>query len=330
MTAVLLLGDIAATATGRIPLRRPLKRGQNPPLEPAFLEVIGDILDSDGGVLAVYPAWSWRRRVAERLIRLARSALGTDRVAGIPLQLPPLAIGVAADRLTALAPRVSPGTLAAVAHRMSDEIVAGAWVRSVTHLRHVEVPLRAHLASYLPGGFMVTVAPAGRICRITRRRQVAELGALPTAPATLLVADHGGDSGWVGRALVPALRAGTVTEVDAQQAGAAFWGTKRYVEFAAGGWNTDELLVSGTGRPCTWCDEPISLAACAFCGMPHDAMPTGRRQGHYTARHAAPASTSPPEQPARRRGRLGHGGDLNDPFRQPSVPVGKHARKQAT
>ena len=108
MTAVLLMGDMAATASERIPLKRP----ETTALEPAFLEVIGDLLADSGAVLAVYPAWSWRGEVAERLVRLARSALCTDRVAGIPLPLPPLALGLAADRLTAVAPRVSPGALA--------------------------------------------------------------------------------------------------------------------------------------------------------------------------------------------------------------------------
>jgi hypothetical protein len=314
MTAVLLLGDVAGTATGRIPLKRP----QTAALEPTFLEIIDDLLKVHGGVLAVYPAWSWRGKLAERLIRLARGALATDRVAGVPLRLPPLAIAIAAGRLTALAPRVSPGTLAAVAHRLPEEIIAGACVRSVTNLRYVEVPLRAHLASYLPGGFVVTVAPAGRIRRLSRRPPASEFGALPATPSELLVDARSGDGGWVDRALVPSLQAGTITKVPAQQASAAFWGTRRYVEFAAGGWSPDELLVSRTGRPCTWCEEPISLATCSFCGMRQDAAPTGRRQVQYSARHAAaPFSSSPPET-------------VDNPFHQPPKPVGKHTRNPAT
>jgi hypothetical protein len=216
--------------------------------------------------------------------------------------------------------------LAAVAHQLPSEIIAGAWVRSVTQLRHVEVPLRAHLASYLPGGFMVTVAPAGGVHRITRRRQPDKLGELPAPPSTLLVADHNGDNHWIHRALVPALQVDTVTKVPSQHASTAFWGTKRYVEFAAGCWGTDELLASAAGQPCVWCDEPTSLATCSFCGMRQNATPTSGRQERYAARHAASVSTrpltpitplTPPTAP-------------DKPVHQPSEPVGKHARKRAT
>jgi hypothetical protein len=280
MTAVILLGDITGTGAlnGAAAEGLGLTQPDSADLEPAFLEVVRDRLHQAGGVLMVYPAWSWRQRAGARLVQIARGALATDHVAGLPLNLPPLALSLVADQLASLAPYVAPGVLAGVADRLPRGILAGAWVRSVAGLRHVRPSLSAHLASFLPGGFMVTAAPAAGVHRVARRSGPAtELGGIsvmmPDPPATLIVADRGGDTRWPRHSLFAAVAAGTVGEVPPQPAGTEFWGTRRHVEFVAFG--SDPRALSAAARstaclPCSWCGEPTPADPCLFCGTSRD------------------------------------------------------------
>src|SRR6266545_4305845 len=269
MTPVLIMGDLPSTgilgevAAERIGLPPAESAGQ----ESFFLDVIDDRLRGRDAVLVIYPAW--RAEPNAKLVRLARSALASDRIAGIPLHLPPLALSLVADMLAFLAPYESPGMLSSIAHRLQSELIAGAWVRSVAGLEHIHTPLRAHLASYLPGGFLVTAAPRSGVYRIAAHRQV-DFGRRPADPILLLMANGGGDLQWVRRHLAPVLRPAGVTDARPQPLGPAFWGTQKYVEFVAFSGHPQALSATTRSlacRPCPWCGELTNLPHCALCGM---------------------------------------------------------------
>ncbi|MBW8484948.1 hypothetical protein [Actinomadura parmotrematis] len=305
MTAVLLLGDFPSTGVlGAAPAQRvtlPAEaRGA-----PTFLDLVAAELDTRAAVLVLYP--SWRPAEAGRLVALARAARLTDRVAALPLALPPLALSLVADQLAFAAPYVQAGVLASLAVRLVGSVYAGAWVNSVTHLEHVPTGLGAHVSSFLPrSGFSVCAAPEGGVHRITDARPVQAIAARPPAPVRLIVAPSGGDVEWVRRELFPAVGASSAVEVPAQPLGTEFWGTKRYAEFVAFSAHAQALhstLRAMAYRRCTWCGEAADLPACPFCAMPlppaPPSPPAAAPQGGGPFQAAAPAPPrTVPDAPA--------------------------------
>ena len=290
MTAVLVMGDLPSTGVlGAAAAERIRPSPEGPAIqESVFLDIVQARLREHGAVVVVYPAW--RAESYTRLVRLARTGLASDRIAGIPLGLPPLALTLVADTLAFLAPYVAPGLLSSVAHRLPSELIAGAWVRSVAGLEHIDIPLKAHLASYLPGGFLVIAAPRPGVHRLSGQRQVVDLGRRPTDPVLLLVADSGGDVHWVQRHLAPALRPSGMTNTQAPPLGPAFWGTQKYIEFVAFSGHPEalsQIVRSLDCHPCPWCGEPTNTPACAFCGMTQRPTPAA----------APPAMAPQPEPP---------------------------------
>jgi hypothetical protein len=303
MTAVLVMGDVPSTGTlANVSAVRIGSGSDLPGNERAlFIEDVYRRLQAHGAVLVVYP--EWQSGQTARLIQIARGVLATDRVAGIPLRLPPLALSLVADTLAFLAPYLSPGMLAGMAHRLPIEIISGAWVRSVSSLEHIDVPLKTHLASYLPGGFMVTAAPQPAVYRISGQQQVMNLDIRPAEPILLLVSNEGGDMNWLQRHLVAALRPSSVKFAPRQPLAPAFWGTQRYVEFVAFSGHPETLthsLRSLVAQPCPWCGEPSPIQTCPFCGMSKPAMPQPQQQTSSPTPPGAPnayppaASTQPP------------------------------------
>lgn len=309
MTAVLVPSDLpspgvlGATAAERIAL------GTQPPTdrEFLFLDVVQARLHEQGAVIVVYP--TWQAEPWARLIRFARTSLSTDRIAGIPLSLAPLALALVADKLAFLAPYVPPGLLTSVAHRLPDELIAGAWMRSVAKLEHVPTPLKAHLASYLPGAFLAIAAPRPGVHRLAGHHPVVDLGRRPAEPILLLVADSGGDAQWVQRHLAPELRPAGMARAQPQPLGPAFWGTQKYLEFVAFSGHPEALSTIARTmvcHPCPWCDEPTGLQTCAFCGMtqqhaaaegPAPVVPQPRAPRPVAAEPTAAQSPQPHPQP---------------------------------
>jgi hypothetical protein len=141
MTAVVVLGDIPSAGiirqAGAGRMRVDAALGSEAALE--FVAFADQGLREHKAVLALYPAW--RSVAASRFVQLARGMLDSDRIAGVPLDLPPIAFSLVADQIAYLSQHVSPGLLASLAHRLPLDVFAGAWVNSVAKLEHVQTGL---------------------------------------------------------------------------------------------------------------------------------------------------------------------------------------------
>ncbi|MEV3919644.1 hypothetical protein [Actinomadura coerulea] len=288
MTAVVLVGDFPSTGVLQATVaQRVAVKGPGDEAAPAFVDHMAHALRQRGAVLVLCPAW--KRNRAQRLVRLARSALLTDRIAGLPLDVPPLALSLVADQLAFASAHARPGVLATLAHRLCETLQAGAWVNSVARLEHVKTGLGAHVSSYLPGGgFAVTAGANPAVHRITASKPVPRLTSRPADPVLMLVADANGDAGWLQGKMQPVLAAVTSTAVAPQPMGAEYWGTKKYTEFVAFSGHPQalrSLLAGSPYRPCGWCGEPTALPECPFCLMVQP------------AREAAPAGSVPSGHP---------------------------------
>ncbi|POM25065.1 hypothetical protein BTM25_37070 [Actinomadura rubteroloni] len=289
MTEIVLVGNVPSSGILQADTAVRFDPPPDADAPAAFIDLMAAALARTDAVVVVHAAW--RADEAARLLRLARGALDTDRVAGIGLNLPPLALSVVADQLAFVSPYVRPGQLASMADGLARAVYAGAWVNSVTHLAHVRTGFGKHVASYLPrGGFSVAAWPHENVHRITSGRPVQDITDRPLDPVLLLVASGDGDTEWVHRHLQPALGAVQTTPVAAQPLAAEFWGTRRCVEFVALSGHPQALqgiLTATVCHPCGWCGEPTALRECPFCHMtrpttstdPQDARPEDEAHG---------------------------------------------------
>lgn len=308
MTGVLLLGDVPSTGLAGTSAERVALSTARAPGHPAeqpdghdprrdhplgtFVDLVAQRLDQAGAVLAVYPAW--RREPAGHYVRFARSALETEDLVGVASSLPPLALSLMVDQLAYLAPYVPPGVLVGLASRLADDILAGAWVRSVARLEHVGASLGHHLRSYLPGGFMVTASPGPAVHRITGRAPVNDLPFRPADPVQLLATHEDGDTRWFRDTLLPNLRPGRVQFFQPQPFSGTYWGTRRYVEYAAFSAHPQALSYAAGSvrvRRCRWCERVVATPTCPFCGM------TRHRAGRRAGSHRPAAPTTAPTAP---------------------------------
>ncbi|MGC4959553.1 hypothetical protein ACLQ2P_40690 [Actinomadura citrea] len=319
VTAVVLVGDFPSTGILQAAVaQRVAVEGPGDEAAPAFVDHMAHALRQRGAVLVLYPAW--KRGRAQRLVHLARSALLTDRIAGLPLDVPPLALSLVADQLTFASAHARPGVLATLVHRLCETVHAGAWVNSVARLEHVKTGLGAHVSSYLPGGgFAVTAGAHPEVHRITASKPVPQPASRPADPVLMLVADANGDAGWLQSKMRPVLAAVSSTAVAPQPMSADYWGTKKYTEFVAFSGHPralQSLLAGSPYRPCGWCGEPTALPECPFCLMvqpsqeaaPVKTVPSGHPQHPHPQppKHQPPQhqpSTPQPQAPAPQQGR---------------------------
>ncbi|SEG43677.1 hypothetical protein SAMN04489712_105211 [Thermomonospora echinospora] len=270
MTAVLVAVDVPSCGVIREVRAGRLTTGDAAePEVTAFIDRLARALRGHRAALVLYP--SWRPEPTERLVRLARGVLRTDRIAAVPLDLPPLALSLIADQLAYMARHVAPGVLTGLARRLAAEVVAGAWVNSVARLEHIETGLGPHLSSYLPGSaFMVTAGAQAGVHRITEGAPVARLNTRPTDPVVVLASTGDADPSWLHTAFKPHIAAAVVTLVEPQPLSPVYWGTRKYVEFVAFSGHPGALTRAARaakGRPCRWCGEVTALTVCAFCSM---------------------------------------------------------------
>ena len=304
MTAVLLLGEVPSTGyVGGVAAERVIL-GPNPPAVPAsrFIALAADRLANQHAIIALYP--SWHDGAADRFIRLARGVLNTDRIAGIGLDLPPLALSLVADQLTYLAPYVPAGVLASLATRLPGEIIAGAWLNSVSGLENIKTGFGDHVRSYLPGSFMVSAAPAQSIHRISGGHPVGPIEHRPQNPIQVLAISADGDNDWFQQKLMGEIRPGVVKFVNPQPLSPTFWGAKKYLEYVAFSGHPEALsrLVNSTRtRTCAWCGEPISVRTCPFCRATREllAAPSAPQETAYGTPLAHPTEPehAPPAPP---------------------------------
>ncbi|MFI6517195.1 hypothetical protein ACIBF1_16695 [Spirillospora sp. NPDC050679] len=317
MSAVILLGGFPATGV----MKQITAQRVDPPSDaqaaPLFIDAVAAALRDRGAVLVLYP--SWRAKQAERLVTLARGALLSDRIAGVPLRLPPLALSLVADQLAFVAMYVQPGMLASLPQRLAENTVAGAWVRSVAHFEHVHIRLGQHVSSYLPGGgFSVVMSPDTDVRRVTSSEPVQSFPRLPPGPMMVLTAQQDGDVDWFHRSLSPALNAPTILAVEAQPLSAGYWGSKRYLEFVAFSAHPQALqgvLRSMAYKPCRWCGEAIAAPRCPLCLMVQPTPPAEAGSRPRPAQTGAQPVAVPPGP------RPGPGRTGEQPQVVPSAPL---------
>ncbi|MFI1969083.1 hypothetical protein [Streptomyces cinnamoneus] len=254
---------------GPVPTAAVLQPPGEQPLATAVTQA-AVLLEQCGHLVVLYPD-SLAAPYVQRLHTI-RSFLESDRVALLPVGLPPLAVGVLARQLRQLSVSdLSPGVLASAARLLAHYIHAGADLPSVARLDRVRVGLGAHVASLLPGShFAVLVNPAPHLVR-------AGSGEPPDGPgfATRLTVARGrppkGDD-WVTGTLAPHWRVQGVQEVQPLPAESVrWWGTHRAVEFAAAIPDPSvlyQLVASVRREECHWCGHELIGDRCAFCCAP--------------------------------------------------------------
>ncbi|MEU5419069.1 hypothetical protein [Streptomyces sp. NPDC020667] len=286
--AVTSPGLVLPPADGQTPDAAVFQPPEAQPLDTAVTQT-AILLDQCGYVAVLYPDSLPAPYV--RRLRTVRSVLESDRIALLSVALPPLAVAVLARQLRQLSVSdLSPGVLACAARLLAHYIYAGAQLASVARLDRVDVGLRTHLGSLLPGTrFAVLVNPVPRLLR-------TGVDQAPDGPGfgTRLTVARGrplkGDD-WVVDTLAPHWRVQGVQETALPDGSARWWGTHRAVEFAAAIPDPSVLyqLVSSVRREeCHWCGLELIGDRCAFC-----AGPLPRAAGGHAldppARHLAPA-----------------------------------------
>jgi hypothetical protein len=201
-----------------------------------------------------------------RRMHTLRAVLETDRVAIVPVDLPPLAMALLAEQLGQLAGAdFGPGVLAGP-RLLSYYIHSGALLGSIAKLDRIPVTVGAHLKSLVPGRqFLALTHPEPFLAE-------ADPHTIPSGPAfvtQLAVAPgQGMDPGWITGPLVHAWRPQHVREVALPPDSARWWGTARLVEFTA--YIADvgvlyQLVTSVRRDSCGWCGLEVIGDQCLFC-----------------------------------------------------------------
>jgi hypothetical protein len=249
-------------------------------------------LDAHAHLVALAPADP--ADPARRRMHTVRSALEADRIAIVPLALPPLACALLGEQLRQLAGTdLGPGVLAGAARLLTYYLHSGALLGSVAKLDRVPVSVGAHVKSLVPGRhFAVLAHPEPYLGE-------ADAANVPPGPGyqtQLAVAGKGVDPGWITGPLAAAWQTRHLREVPQPPDSARWWGTSRLVEFTA--YIADvgmlyQLVTSVRRDTCTWCGLEVIGDQCLFCAT---------RLGERTApaRHAAaPAPGRAVETPRR-------------------------------
>ncbi|NJQ00529.1 zinc ribbon domain-containing protein [Streptomyces zingiberis] len=237
------------------------------PLEESLARTYA-LIESHGYLIVLYPAAG--PGAVHRRLHGVRSILESDRIALLPLDLPPLAVAVLAHQLRRLSLcEFSPGVLGSAVRLLAHYVHAGALLSSVARLDRVSVGLREHARSWVPGSqFAVLAGPEPALTQVTPG------GTVPPGPryATELVVARGQPpSDWVFTTLAPAWRVASVREATLPAGSARWWGTGRLVEFAAAIPDLAvlyQLVASVRTAECRWCGLELIGDRCAFCGTP--------------------------------------------------------------
>lgn len=239
------------------------------PLEQHLMRVVAT-LEAYGHVVALVPpdpADPVRRRM-----HTMRAALEADRVAIVPVDLPPLAGALLAEQLRQLAGTdLGPGVLAGAAKLLSHYLYSGALLGSVAKLDRLDVPVGAHLKSLVPGRHFAALAhPEPYLGE-------ADVASMPPGPAFLtqlaVATGHGLDPGWVKGELARAWRTQYTRDVPLPVDSARWWGTGKLVEFVA--YIADvgvlyQVVTSVRRDTCGWCGLEVIGDQCLFCSAKVD------------------------------------------------------------
>ncbi|GHF15916.1 MULTISPECIES: hypothetical protein [Streptomyces] len=276
-TAVTSSDLVLPAPDGPAPAAAVLRAPQEQQLEEAVAEA-GALLEQCGHLVVVYPDSLDGAHV--RRLHAVRALLESDRVALLPVALPPLAVAVLARQLRQLsASDLSPGVLASAARLLAHYIHAGAELAGpggMARLDRVDAGLGSHLAALLPGTrFCALVHPVPALLRTggpAGRAAAAPEGPGFVTSLTVARSRPCREGDWVTGTLAPAWRVRGVQEVQPLPAESRrWWGTQRAVEFAAAIPDPSVLyqLVSSVRREeCHWCGRELIGDRCGFCNAP--------------------------------------------------------------
>ncbi|MGW7488627.1 hypothetical protein [Streptomyces sp. NPDC054786] len=262
--------DLAMPATDRqTPAAVVLQAPHLQPLDDALTETSA-VLEHHGHLIVLYSSACPPEHV--RRLHTLRAVLESDRIAIVPLSLPPLGVALLARQLRQLSLcDFSPGVLASAARLLPHYIHAGALLGSVSGLDRIEVDLRSHVKSWLPGAhFAVLAHPEPQLLHLDRHSTEAGLPA-PGFATQLAVARGQLTSEWVTGALAPAWRVQGVYEARLPAESARWWGTQKLIEFAAAIPDVSvlhQLVASVRREACGWCGLELLGDHCAFCAAP--------------------------------------------------------------
>ncbi|MFD6949264.1 hypothetical protein A6A08_05250 [Nocardiopsis sp. TSRI0078] len=264
------MADIPSTGhVGEAGARRFAMRGEGiGERSAAFVAFAREETSAGRKVVALYPAW--RSSDAERAVNFARGAMRTDHIAGIGVDLSPLALSLVADQLAYLAPYLPPGMVAALCDELPRHLLAGAWLRTVSGLSTIPTSIRQHVGSYAPTvSFLAYCAPTRQVERMRPADVAATLPFRPVQPVQLLCSTPDpGITGVFDDHLPQAIQPVATRTLPPQPLGSAYWGTTKYVEFVALSAHPQALAyAAGSIRAstCSWCGEPVSARYCPFC-----------------------------------------------------------------
>ncbi|MFJ6746999.1 hypothetical protein ACIQNI_02210 [Streptomyces sp. NPDC091266] len=274
--------DLALPATDRqTPAAVVLQAPHLQPLDDALTETSA-VLEHHGHIVALYSSACPPDHI--RRLHTLRAVLESDRIAILPMDLPPLGVAVLARQLRQLSLcDISPGLLACAARLLSHYIHAGALLGSVGGLDRVEVDLRSHVKSWLPGAhFAVLAHPDPQLHHVDRHRPEAGLPA-PGYGTRLAIARGQLGAEWVEGVLAPAWQVQGVYDERLPAESARWWGTQKLIEFAAAIPDLTVLhgLVSSVRREdCRWCGLELIGDRCAFCAAPVPVSPAASVPGN--------------------------------------------------
>ncbi|MFI0712108.1 hypothetical protein ACH4SK_15885 [Streptomyces inhibens] len=299
--------DLALPATDRqTPAAVVLQAPHLQPLDDALTEASA-VLEHHGHLVVLYSAACPPEHI--RRLHTLRAVLESDRIAILPLSLPPLGVALLARQLRQLSLcDFSPGVLASAARLLSHYIHAGALLGSVSGLDRVEVDLRSHMKSWLPGAhFAVLANPEPQLLHLDRHTTEAGLRA-PGFATQLAVARGQLTAEWVTGALAPAWQVQGVYEARLPAESARWWGTQKLIEFAAAIPDLSvlyQLVASVRREECGWCGLEVLGDRCAFCAAPlvRDRAAGGGGSGRGPAAIGVPGpaagtATAPAKDPA--------------------------------
>ncbi|CAL9379706.1 hypothetical protein SUDANB67_04553 [Nocardiopsis dassonvillei] len=269
-TTVTLLADIPSTGhVGEAGAHRFAMRGEGiGERSAAFVAFAREQVEAGRKVVALYPAW--HSADAERAVNFARGAMRTDHIAGIGVDLSPLALSLVADQLAYLAPYLPPGMVAALCDELPRHLLAGAWLRTVSGLTTIPTSMRQHMGSYAPSvSFLAYCAPTRQVGRMRASDVSRTLPFRPVQPVQLLCSTPDpGITGIFDDHLPQAIQPVATRTLPAQPLGPLYWGTAKYVEFVALSAHPQALAYAASSiraASCSWCGEPMSARTCPFC-----------------------------------------------------------------
>ncbi|MCZ1017774.1 hypothetical protein [Streptomyces noursei] len=291
------LGQGGAPVDRRTPAAVVLRAPHQQPLDEALTETSA-VLEHHGHLVVLYSAACPPEHV--RRLHTLRAVLESDRIAILPSALPPLGVAVLARQLRQLSVcGFSPGVLACAARLLAHYVHAGALLGSVTGLDRVEVDLRSHMKSWLPGAhFAVLATPQPQLLHVDRHS--TDAGLRPPGFATQLAVARGQlTADWVTSALAPAWQVQGVYEAHLPTESARWWGTQKLIEFVAAIPDPallSRLVASVRREECGWCGQEVIGDRCAFCAAPlaRDRAGGGSAGREPAAIAGAPAALAAP------------------------------------